>query len=256
RLKISTIFFAFLAAFSPRTMNSRYVNSFFTSSTVEIFINREIDFWLERNATGRAVFESPDKFGLEFIDPDHYTFRSSRKNFKRAIEVFDLLGFRNRERFYAGAEAGWGAQVMEHPETGHVLFVDVDLAPEETDVDFTREDLPPLSQKGTIETWCDLHGDFLFESGFHHVAIRCDIEKSTELLRAKGIRVMDRFTDLPYLKQAFTEGEIWTAKDGTRAIGSHLELIERRDGFKGFNSKGVSDIIRRTDPRIQVKEEK
>ncbi|MCI0565852.1 hypothetical protein L0Y46_01500, partial [bacterium] len=32
RLKISTIFFAFLAAFSPRTMNSRYVNSFFTSS--------------------------------------------------------------------------------------------------------------------------------------------------------------------------------------------------------------------------------
>ncbi|MCI0532615.1 hypothetical protein L0Y49_00155, partial [bacterium] len=31
-LKISTIFFAFLAAFSPRTMNSRYVNSFFTSS--------------------------------------------------------------------------------------------------------------------------------------------------------------------------------------------------------------------------------
>ncbi|MCI0532759.1 hypothetical protein L0Y49_00910, partial [bacterium] len=33
RLKISTIFFAFLAAFSPRTMNSRYVNSFFTSSS-------------------------------------------------------------------------------------------------------------------------------------------------------------------------------------------------------------------------------
>ncbi|MCI0680213.1 cohesin domain-containing protein, partial [bacterium] len=33
-LKISTIFFAFLAAFSPRTMNSRYVNSFFTSSRI------------------------------------------------------------------------------------------------------------------------------------------------------------------------------------------------------------------------------
>ncbi|MCI0533027.1 hypothetical protein L0Y49_02285, partial [bacterium] len=37
RLKISTIFFAFLAAFSPRTMNSRYVNSFFTSSNMRGF---------------------------------------------------------------------------------------------------------------------------------------------------------------------------------------------------------------------------
>ncbi|MCI0533458.1 hypothetical protein L0Y49_04540, partial [bacterium] len=35
-LKISTIFFAFLAAFSPRTMNSRYVNSFFTSSRKKV----------------------------------------------------------------------------------------------------------------------------------------------------------------------------------------------------------------------------
>ncbi|MCI0566197.1 hypothetical protein L0Y46_03290, partial [bacterium] len=37
RLKISTIFFAFLAAFSPRTMNSRYVNSFFTSSNLSAY---------------------------------------------------------------------------------------------------------------------------------------------------------------------------------------------------------------------------
>ena len=33
------------------------------------------------------------------------------------------------------------------------------------------------------------------------------------------------------------------------AIGSHLENLERNDGYKGFNQKGVSDIIARTDPR-------
>ena len=33
------------------------------------------------------------------------------------------------------------------------------------------------------------------------------------------------------------------------AIGSHLENLERNEGFKGFNQKGVSEIIAKTDPR-------
>jgi hypothetical protein len=33
------------------------------------------------------------------------------------------------------------------------------------------------------------------------------------------------------------------------ALGSHLEILERNDGYKGFNQTGVSDIISRTDPR-------
>jgi hypothetical protein len=36
------------------------------------------------------------------------------------------------------------------------------------------------------------------------------------------------------------------------AIGSHLENLERNEGFKGFNQTGVSDIIHRTDPRTQM----
>ncbi len=81
---------------------------------------------------------------------------------------------------------------------------------------------------------------------------------------------MAPFTTFPYLRQAFTEGERWRV-DGKRvtfllnkgfitveqaaqfrsygAIGSHLENLERNDGFKGFNQSGVSDIIARTDPR-------
>lgn len=81
---------------------------------------------------------------------------------------------------------------------------------------------------------------------------------------------MNPFTTFPYLRQAFTEGERWPV-DGERidrlvarklispemaevfrqdgAIGSHLENLERNDGFKGFNQQGVSEIISKTDPR-------
>ena len=37
------------------------------------------------------------------------------------------------------------------------------------------------------------------------------------------------------------------AKDG--ALGSHLEILERNQGYKGFNITGISQIIHRTDPR-------
>jgi hypothetical protein len=33
------------------------------------------------------------------------------------------------------------------------------------------------------------------------------------------------------------------------AIGSHLENLQRKGGFKGFNQKSVSVIIQATDPR-------
>jgi len=35
------------------------------------------------------------------------------------------------------------------------------------------------------------------------------------------------------------------------ALGSHLEILERNDGYKGFNQTGISEIITRTDPRRQ-----
>ncbi len=79
---------------------------------------------------------------------------------------------------------------------------------------------------------------------------------------------MNPFSDFPFLKQAFTEGERWPvrrermeklrasnlitdaqaqkfAKEG--AIGSHLENLQRKGGFQGFNQKSVSAIIEETD---------
>ncbi len=39
------------------------------------------------------------------------------------------------------------------------------------------------------------------------------------------------------------------------ALGSHLENLQRREGYKGFNQKNVSIIIKKTDPRLQTYEE-
>jgi hypothetical protein len=75
---------------------------------------------------------------------------------------------------------------------------------------------------------------------------------------------------LPFLKQAFTEAEPWKVESRNAeaalaigaisceqaerfrnrgALGSHLEILQRDDGYKGFNQTGINEIIRATDPR-------
>jgi hypothetical protein len=84
---------------------------------------------------------------------------------------------------------------------------------------------------------------------------------------------MAPFTDFPFLKQAFTKGEVWPVDprriehllDQNRisreqadrfrregALGSHMEILQRNDGYKGFNQTGISEIITRTDPRRAI----
>src|SRR5207237_9019527 len=87
-----------------------------------------------------------------------------------------------------------------------------------------------------------------------------------------GVTAMKAFSDVDFLRQAFTEGERWPVrreraerllsaglitreqfeqflKEG--ALGSHLENLQRHGGFKGFNQKSVSVVIAATDPRKQ-----
>jgi hypothetical protein len=33
------------------------------------------------------------------------------------------------------------------------------------------------------------------------------------------------------------------------ALGSHLEILQRDEGYKGFNQTGIDEIILKTDPR-------
>ncbi|RJQ69433.1 hypothetical protein D5S17_30025 [Pseudonocardiaceae bacterium YIM PH 21723] len=224
-------------------------------------LEQERRFWQRRNTAAAAQHARQDRLGLGWGNHDHHTFRSSRKSFQELIQVFTTLGFRRREKFYAGAEAGWGAQVLEHPDSGGVIFADVDLGPEEIQVDFAGEQL------GTIGLWCALHGESVLSAGMHHLEGQFEFDALRETLPGGHMRP---FSDFPHLRQAFTEAEIWPvpaerldklvadgvldretadrmARDG--AAGSHLENLARRGGFKGFNQENVSSTIAATDPR-------
>lgn len=237
----------------------------------DLFFAAEREYWQRRNRAAQAQKRRQDQLGLGWANHDHHTYRSSRQHFTRLIALLEQLGFVCRERFYAGADAEWGAQVLEQPEAQIVIFADVDLAPDEVLNDFAHEPLPDRKELGTVGLWCALHGEAMLQAGMHHLECQFEFDALREQLAAQeGIATMNPFTDLAHLRQAFTEGERWPvrperisrlladgriteeqaaifAKEG--ALGSHLENLERHDGFKGFNQKGISEILSRTDPR-------
>lgn len=238
--------------------------------TCDLFFAAERDYWQRRNRAGRKQRARQEALGLGWANHDHHTYRSSRAQFTRLIAFLEKLGFQLRERFYAGREAGWGAQVIEHPVTGVTIFADVDLSPEEVSQDFSHEPLPPREELGTVGLWCELHGEAFLQAGMHHLECQFDFNATRDQLDEAGILTMSPFTDFPYLRQAFTKGEIWPVNPqrvarllaskqitpeqaeqflSNGAIGSHLEILQRNDGYKGFNQSGINEIISATDPR-------
>jgi hypothetical protein len=240
-----------------------------------LWFEAERRYWQRRNRAAQVQKARQDKLGLGWGNHDHHTYRCSRENFRLLVAVWEKLGFHCRERFYAGREAGWGAQVMEQPYTGIITFNDVDLTPDELMGDFSHDGLAPREKLGTVGLWCALHGDSFAPAGMHHLEAQFDFESLRDQLeREDGVKTMKPFTNFSYLRQAFTEGERWRVppqriqraldsgyitKDQAKqfaeqgAIGSHLENLERNEGFKGFNQTGVSEIISATDPRKQIK---
>jgi hypothetical protein len=159
---------------------------------------------------------------------------------------------------------------MEQPVCRFAVFADVDLSPQEVEGDFAHTPLAPREELGTVGLWCGLHGEAMLSAGLHHLASLVDFDAAEEDLAEWGVGIMAPFSDFEYLRQAFSRGEMWPVArhraDGllnkskisptmhsrfveSGAIGSHIEIIQRGDGFKGFNQETISDIIRRTDPR-------
>ncbi len=241
-----------------------------TGRASDLFFAAERRYWTGRNRAARFQKARQDVLGLGWANHDHHTYRCSRAHFRSLIAVLQELGLVCRERFHAGREAGWGAQVLEQEESQVVVFADVDLSAAEVCDDFAHAPLPRQERFGTVGLWCLLHGESFLEPGMHHRECRFDFDAARKQFEAAGIRVMKAFTDFSYLKQAFTEGEIWPV-DGKRReaavaagaidekqaerfrhagiVGSHLEILQRDDGYKGFNQTGISEIIRATDPR-------
>ena len=241
----------------------------------DLFFAAEREYWQRRNTAAQFQKARQDKLGIGWANHDHHTYRSSRRHFHKLIALWEKLGFECRERFYPGPEAGWGAQVMEQPVCGIVTFNDVDISEDEMLTDFAHEPMQDRTADNgglaTVGLWCALHGESVLQAGMHHLECTFDFEALREQMEKDGgIATMPKFTDFPHLKQAFTKGERWEvdpqridalldkrlitehqAKEFRKngAIGSHLENLERNDGFKGFNQTGVTDIIKRTDPR-------
>lgn len=241
-----------------------------TDLACQFFFEAERDYWGLRNRAGRIQKHRQDLLGLGWGNHDHHTFRCSREHFVELVEFLLKLGFHKRERYYAGAEAGWGAQILEQPTTSIVVFADVDLMPDETQLDFSTHRLPPASRLGTVGLWVGLHGESFLEAGMHHLEARFDFDLLRDQLKDQGVATMKPFSDFPFLRQAFTEGERWPVRHeraeallskglisreqrdrflAEGALGSHLENLQRHGGFKGFNQKSVSVIIAATDPR-------
>ncbi len=239
----------------------------------ELFFAAEREYWQRRNRAAQYQKARQDRLGIGWANHDHHTYRNSRGTFHRLVSLWEKLGLECRERFYPGVEAGWGAQVMEQPVCGIVTFNDVDISPDELMTDFAHEPMSERDSLGTVGLWCALHGESVLQAGMHHLECTFDFGALGEQMqREAGIGMMKPFSDFPYLKQQFTQGERWSV-DPARierllergligreqaqefrtngAIGSHLENLERNDGFKGFNQTGVTEIIHATDPRKQ-----
>ncbi len=236
----------------------------------QLFFEEERAYWQSRNRAGRIQKHRQDQLGLGWGNHDHHTFRCSREHFADLVRFLVKFGFEKRERYYAGAEAGWGAQILEQPLVGIVVFADVDLMPEETGIDFSIQRLPPAPRLGTVGLWVGLHGESFLGAGMHHLEARFDFSLLREQMEAYAVSTMKPFSDFDFLRQAFTEGERWPVRRERAerllsrglitcqqfnqflkggALGSHLENLQRHGGYKGFNQKSVSVVIAATDPR-------
>ena len=242
--------------------------------TCDLFLRAEREYWMQKNKAGRIQKERQDRFGIGWANQDHHTFDSSRQHFYQTIRILEKLGFECRELFYAGDGAGWGSQILEQPVLKSVIFADIDLAPEELEIDFAHSnDIKPLHPLRRAGLWCAMHGESMLKAGLNHLECMYDARKFNGIFKELKIEMMHPFSDFPHLYQALTVGEWWSVdpykidrllEEGHisdeaasnfkqyGAIGSHFENLERNCGFKGFNKPGIDKVLSAIDPRKQL----
>ncbi|MBL8166832.1 MAG: hypothetical protein JNJ50_01675 [Acidobacteria bacterium] len=239
----------------------------------DLWLKAERDYWMRRCPSGRLQKQRQDAVGIGWANIDHHTYDGSRRHFQHTIRVLEKLGYELREMLYAGELAGWGSQVLEQPVIGSTIFADVDLAPEELTIDFAHDHLPELPKHRRAGLLSELLGESILEAGLNHVAGLYDQRALRAQLEREGLRFMAPFSDFPHLYQELTTGD-WAAVDPRRvdaleaaghigaaeaeslrlngSIVTHLENIERNDGYKGFNRDGIDSVLRKLDPRAYL----
>jgi hypothetical protein len=239
----------------------------------DLWLKAEREYWMRRCRAGAVQWERQRSAGVGWANVDHHTYDGSRRHFRRAISIFEKLGYELREMLYAGELAGWGSQVLEQPVIGSTIFADVDLSPEELTIDFAHEDLPDLTRHRRAGLLSALLGESILEAGINHIAGLYDQRAFRQQAQALNIATMAPFTEFEHLYQELTTGD-WIAVDPTRvdalereghigateaeslrlngSILSHLENIERNDAYKGFNREGIDAVLRKLDPRAHT----
>jgi hypothetical protein len=240
----------------------------------DLWLRAERAYWMSRCDAGRHQWRRQHHVGIGWANIDHHTYDGSREHFRKTIEILETLGYELREMLYAGELAGWGSQVLEQPALKSTIFADVDLAPEELAIDFAHEMLPPLDKHRRAGVLSILHGESILEAGLNHVAALYDQALLRDQLSKVGISMMPPFSDFEHLYQELTLGQR-VPVDPARvdklqqeghlppdeaedirlngAIATHLENIERNDGYKGFNKAGIDGVLRKLDPRAYGK---
>ena len=72
----------------------------------------EREYYMARNLASRVQAARQQEIGIGWANHDHHTYRSSRRHFAKLVALWEKLGFSCRERYHAGMQAGWGAQVV------------------------------------------------------------------------------------------------------------------------------------------------
>jgi len=239
----------------------------------DLWLRAEREYWMMRCPAAQLQKGRQDEAGIGWSNIDHHTYDGSRRYFRHTVRILEKLGYELREMLYAGELAGWGSQILEQPVLKSTIFADVDLAPEELGVDFAHEVLPELDRHRRAGLVSALHGESILEAGLNHVAFLYDQRTLRAQLEHAGAKMMPPFSSMEHLYQELTEGS-WVPVDPRRvaaleaaghldasqaedirmngAVLSHLENIERNDGYKGFNKPGIDGVLRKLDPRART----
>jgi hypothetical protein len=161
----------------------------------------------------------------------------SREHFVDLMKCLEKLGS-NAGNAITRASKPDGARRFSSNPSRNCCLCDVDLEPQETEIDFSRLGLPPSKRLGTIGLWVGLHGESFLDSGMHHLEGRFDYALLREQLAAENVNTMNPFSDFPFLKQAFTEGERWPVRRERAEALLKRGLIEQAQ-FDKFVTEGA-----------------
>jgi len=217
----------------------------------DLFFAAEREYWQRKNRAAQAQKARQDCLGLGWANHDHHTYRASRRYFAPLIRIWEKLGFVLRERFYAGREAGWGAQISEQALVGIEVFADAGLMAAETQIDFSSQKLPPAPRLGTVGLWIGLHGESFLEAGMHHLEARFDrvdiLVDSVRIDLARRELALLEFLVMhvnQVLRRADILGHVWRSEnDGrSRTIDAHVRRLRMKLGAAGKQIETVSGI--------------